>query len=439
MADAVESAAEAALELLSQRGVAYNEERHGKIVKEVVGVAVRGGDIVFPRMAIVARSWEECVADAEDADAGPDTTWRAAILVDYPIGCLRGDVNNVLWERGRAVNEAEILRASAEEHLSAGRWREGLLDAARIATVVMATGVPTATEDEASESATTDEQTSVDARLRGLLRWSRLAGRAAEALDARGAGTIGVIEVGASANAIVKFHCTYEWNGVTMPAVGVPVRFRMPGASAVLDVDPQTDESGTATCRVVAAYGPPGAFELTVGLDVAAADAVVSWLRGSPGWPIDSRGVVPVELLGPLARRTIHLVVGAHAISACAQFGDRFDADAAQAMSGFTRRMERDGYRMDACDPEVDIVITGALSSSAHSGPDSWTTVVVLSASAFDQRTASDLGVARITATETIDVGSSKEERREAAVLALKEAGRLLAVYFGPRILASGG
>jgi 16S rRNA U1498 N3-methylase RsmE len=63
---------------------------------------------------------------------------------------------------------------------------------------------------------------------------------------------------------------------------------------------------------------------------------------------------------------------------------------------------------------------------------------VVLSASAFDQRTASELGATQITAVETVDVESSEGGKREAEVLALKEAGRLLAVYFGPRILASG-
>jgi hypothetical protein len=107
-------------------------------------------------------------------------------------------------------------------------------------------------------------------------------------------------------------------------------------------------------------------------------------------------------------------------------------------MSGFARRMERDGYRLDVCDPEVDVVVTGILSLSTDGGPSSWTARVVLSASAFDQRTASDLGSTRITASETVDVGDSEEGRREAEVLALKEAGRLLAVYFGPRILASG-
>ena len=253
-----------------------------------------------------------------------------------------------------------------------------------------------------------------------------------------GRPVVDVVEVGAAADAIVEFHCTYEWNGATVPAVGVPVRFDMPGGSAVLDVDPLTDESGTATCRIVAAYGPPGAYELTVRLDVAAAHAAVSRRPRSAGVPLDPADALPALPSGPLAHGIVHLVAGAHAISVCAQFGDRPDADAAQVMSGFTRRMERDGYRMGACDPGVAVVVTGAFSLSTHGGQDSWTAEVALSASAFDQRTASELGATRITATGTVDVENSEDGRREAEVLALKEAGRLLAVYFGPRILASG-
>ncbi len=443
MADAVECAADAALELLSQRGVVYDEVRRRGIVDDVVGAAGRGADIAFPRMAIIARGWEECVAVAEGTAAGPDTMWRAAILVEYPIRYLRGDVNNVLWERGRAANEAEVLRASAEDHLSAGRWHDGLLDAARIAGVVLATGVPTTgvlttIVEDARESTATRELMSVDARLRELLRWAGFAAHGTETLAARTAGVVDVVEVGAAANAIVEFHCTYEWNGATVPAVGVPVRFDMPGASAVLDAEPLTDESGTATCRIVAAYGPPGTYELTVRLDSAAAETAMSQSLGPSGAPLDSVNVLSAHLSRPLAHGIVHLVAGAHAISVCAQFGDGPDADAAQVMSGFTRRMERDGYRMGACDPSVAVVVTGSFSLSTHGGRDSWTAEVILSASAFDQRTASELGATRITATETVDVENSEEGKREAEVLALKEAGRLLAVYFGPRILALG-
>ncbi len=444
MAGAVKGAADAALELLSQRGVAYDAARRRGIVDDVVGAAGRGADIAFPRMAIVGREWEECVAVAEDTGADPDTVWRAAILVEYPISHLRGDVNNVLWERGRAANEAEVLRSSSEDHLSAGRWHDGLLDAARIADAVLATGAPItdtptrATIDDAPRPTATSALTSVDARLRGLFRWARSAASATETLAARTDGVVDVVEVGAAANAIVKFHWTYEWNGVTIPAVGVPVRFDMPGASAVLNADPLTDEFGTATCRIVAAYGPPGAYELTVRLDGAAAEAAMSQSSGSSGAALDLVDDLSAHLLRPLAHGTVHLVAGAHAISVCAQFGNGSDADAAQVMSGFTRRMERDGYRMGACDPGVAIVVTGSLSLSAHGGRDSWTALAVLSASAFDQRTASELGATRITATAVVGVESSEEAKREAEVLALKEAGRLLAIYFGPRILTSG-
>ena len=435
IAGAAESAADAALELLNQRGVAYGQERQRDIVYEVVGAAIRGADIAFPRMEIVARGWEECVADADDNSAVRDTTWLAAILVEYPIGYLRGDVNNVLWERGRAANEVEILKASAEEHLSAGRWHEGLLEAARIADVVLATGVPATTADETPEHAQAHKQSSVDTRLRVALRWSRIAARTTETLDARATGGVAVVEVGAAANAMVEFRCTYEWNGRVVPAVGVPVRFEMPGASAVLDADPLTDGSGTATCRIAAAYGAPGAYELTVSLDLGAADAAVSRSLGPQDVPLDSGVARRAGLSRPLARQTVHLVVGAHAISVCAQFGEPTDADVAQVVSGFARRMERDGYRLDACDPGVDVVVTGSLLLSTHGGPTSWTAQVVLSASAFDQRTVCELGTTRITASETIE---AERGRREAEVLALKEAGRLLAVYFGPRILASG-
>ncbi len=435
MAGAAESAADAALELLSQRGVAYDEERRREIVDEVAGAAVRGADISFPRMEIVARGWEECVADAEGGSTVRDTTWLIAILVEYPIKYLRGDVNNVLWERGRAANEAEILKASAKEHLSAGRWHEGLLDVARVADVVLATGVPITIVEEAPEYTLTRPQSSVDSRLRGLLRWTRVAARTAETLDARATGGVAVVEVGAAANAVVKFHCTYERNGQILAAAGVPVRFEMPGASAVLDADPLTDGSGIATCRVAAAYGAPGAYKLAVRLDVAAAEAVVSRSFGSPDVPLDSGATRWADLSRPLARQTVHLVVGTHAISVCAQFGEPTDADASQVMSGFARRMERDGYRLDACDPGVNVVVTGTLSLSTHGESSSWTAQVVLSASAFDQRTVRELGATRITASETIE---AEEGRREAEVLALKEAGRLLAVYFGPRILASG-
>ncbi|MFH1689147.1 MAG: hypothetical protein ABIE42_02785 [Candidatus Eisenbacteria bacterium] len=437
VADAIASAADAALDLLEQRGVSYGTDKRQEIVDEVVDAAVRGADFVFPRMTVVARNWDECVAVADDTSADADTSWRAAVLVEYPIGLLRGDVNNVVWERGRAANEAEVLVASADEHLAAGRWHDGLLDAAAVVHVVRETGVRLSRVAEASPATESDGPSSIDDRLREALRWSRVASDAATRLHARPVGSVDVLETGAATGATVQFHCTYEWNGRVVAAVGVPVRFEMPGASAVLHADPLTDGSGAATCRILAAYGPPGEYELTVSVDTAAAHAALTWSL-SAGARTDTHDLTELHRFAPLAGHTVHLVAGAHAISVCATFGDQDDAAAAQVMAGFIRRTERDGFRTGRCDPDVNVIVTGEFSLTAHEEPDLWVAQVTLSAAAFDQRTASGLGATRVRATQTSDAEDGEPGRREAEVLALKEAGRLMAVYFGPRMLASG-
>ena len=92
---------------------------------------------------------------------------------------------------------------------------------------------------------------------------------------------------------------------------------------------------------------------------------------------------------------------------------------------------------MDECGPGVNVVVTGRLTIERRGEAEDRVVEVALDASVFDQRTATDLGGTTITTTQVVDSGISEEGMREAEVLALKEAGRLLAVYFGPRILAS--
>jgi hypothetical protein len=435
IADAISSAADAALDLLAIRGISYDPERRDAIVEEATRAAVRGADVAFPRVGVVARSWDECVAGAEGSEAGADTTWRASVLVEYPIGLLRGDVRNVTWERERAANEAGVLMASAEEHLASGRWHAGLLDAARAAHVVRETGALLwSSSDSAASHSVVAEQlgrtgptqsSSADNRLRGLLSASRAAGEGALPVLAQPVGGVDVIESGASSELEVQFHCSYEWEGRSVPAIAVPVRFEMPGASAVLDAEPVTDTTGAAICRVVTAYGPAGEYELKLYLDVEAARVA---LEGTDASPDESLA---------LARHSVHVVTGAHAVSVCATFGESTDADAAQVAAGFARRMERDGFRMGDCGPNVDVVVTGEFSLSTVAAPDSWTVEVVLTASAFDQRTARELGETSVRATQTSSAESGEDGRRDAEVLALKEAGRLMAVYFEPRILSS--
>jgi len=436
-ADALALAAAAALDLLKQRGVSYAEEKRRSIIEDIVDSAARGAEIAFPRMSVVARSWDACVA-TDDGTAPADTFWRASVLVEYPIGLLRGDVNNVLWERNRAANEADVLVMSSDEHLSAGRWHDGLLDAARAADVVAATGVPLSRAWDASPAGDGNGGASIDDRLREALQWSLATAEVATSLYARPVGSVDVLETGAAAGVTVQFLCIYEWKGRIVPAVGVPVRFEMPGASAVLEAEPLTDGSGAAACRIVAAYGPPGEYELTVSVDEEATLAALSWAaRAAPGR--NEEGAVRLRPPVPLAGHKVHLVTGAHAISVCATFGNKDDSEAGRVADGFARRMRRDGFRAGECDPDVDVVITGEFSLSVRHGAGFWVAEVALTASAFDQRRASGLGATRVIATQAAEAEAGEAGKQEARALALKEAGRLLAVYFGPRILASAG
>jgi hypothetical protein len=438
IADAISSATDAALDLLEHRGVSYDAARRVEIVEEATRAAVRGGDVAFPRMDVIVRSWEECVAGSQGTEAGADTTWRASVLVEYPIGLLRGDVRNALWDRERAANEAEVLIASAEEHLAAGRWHAGLLDAASAARVVRATGArleateppPLPPDQVVDGAAVTQTATSrlLDDRLWLVLERSRSAAQRALPVLASAVGGVDVVESGASSGTTVEFRCAYEWNGRTVAATGVPVRFEMPGASAVLDAEPATDASGTATCRIIEAHGAPGEYELAVYLDAEAARAALEGTAAGTAW---------LEDQAPMGRRSVHLVTGAHAISVCARLGEGTDADVAQAAAGFARRMERDGFRMGDCGPDVDVVVTGEVSLNTTGGPGSWTVEAVLTGTAFDQRTARGLGETSVRATQVSSAEGGADARRDAEVLALKEAGRLLAVYFQPKILSS--
>jgi hypothetical protein len=88
------------------------------------------------------------------------------------------------------------------------------------------------------------------------------------------------------------------------------------------------------------------------------------------------------------------------------------------------------------------VVVTGKCRVSSFELEDAWRAVVVMDASVFDQRTASNLGETEVSAEESVakEAGGDSGDggRRSAEVLALKEAGRLLAVYFEGRILSSG-
>jgi hypothetical protein len=414
VAEAAAAAAGAALDLLEARGVRYSEERKKEIVADAAEAVAAGEEITFPRLKIASKSVEECTSPENR-----ETAWRAALLVRYPLGLLRGDAVNVQWERSRALREVRVLAQSAADHFAEGRWLEGLRDRARALDVVERTGA--LTTPSGLEGYAPFEQELADA-----LGEPALSDRSVVDIALTPRGEVDVLESGAAAGNIVEFACSYRWAGREVSAVGVPVRFAMEGAGAVLDAEPATDGTGTARCTIVAAYGPTGPYQLTAEVD-----------RGV----LAESGLADPRVVGPspggAASSRVYLVEGAHALSVCARFECGDASDDAQLIHGLTRRLERDGYTVRECGPDVDAILSGTVSmftrdDAGGAGEGAvWTTEVTVSASAFDQRVAARIGETVVTVTESSDRG-----RRETEVLALKEAGRLVAVYFAGRILA---
>jgi hypothetical protein len=433
MDDAVKSAADAALDLLDQRGVSYDRERRREIVDAAVNATRARSEIAFPRFAIADTWWQECVADSRDTtsrgDGEVERSWKATILVDYPIGFLRGDVNNAQWDRKRAISEAEVLLASAEERLSSGRWMAALVERAEALTVIRGTGAefpPAAPYRDVGDG---PDEATLDEKLRELSVTADLIRDALASLTAEPLGGVVVIETGTQADASAEFQFAYGWLGRNVPAIGVPVRFDLPVTGAVLRPEPLTDDWGIARCTIAGAHSEPGEYRLSVEPDLPVIQEVdPSFDRLSAGDPqTDSDGRTEATAT---AGMIVHLVEGAHAVSICVELDGAPPADIAQVAAGLARRLERDGFRIDDCGASVDIVLTGTLSLRSDEQGGSWQAHVSLTGSAFDQRTASELGETTVSTTE-----SSAEGSREAEVIALKEAGRLLAVYFGSRIL----
>ncbi|MBN2565406.1 MAG: hypothetical protein JXB46_06815 [Candidatus Eisenbacteria bacterium] len=441
VADAVTEAAEAALGLLEQRGVVYEPERRREIIEEAVRTATSKQESPFPRFRIAGSRWKECVhreGGMSASDAAADTAWSVSILVEYPIGHLRGDINNVVWERGRAVSEAEVLLASVEERLDEGRWMAALGERARVLGLIRGTGIVFPPDQLHRDEGAASGDALFEERLRLIGRTMDLTGAALATLSAGPIARVEAVEIGTRTDASASFRFTYKWSGRDVEAAGVPVLFTLRDAGAILRPEPVTDDAGLARCGIVAAYGEPGEYALGVAPDlsvVRAVDQSIGQLlegrrpvgaAGEPGahgagWSASWAGV------------TVHLVAGTHATSVCVEFSGAPAADVAQVSAGFEKRMKADGFLVEGCGASVDVILTGRLAVASDGNDDIWTTRVTLTGSAFDQRTAVELGERTFTVSET-----STEGRRAAEVLALKESGRLLAAYLGSRILRQG-
>jgi hypothetical protein len=386
-----------ALRLLSSRGVTLNEARAEAVRAGTTRDLLEGLEPGFPRVHIAGSVVERCpVAVA----AKP--TWRATVLLEYPAALARGDAVNARWRSRQLSDEAAIVLLSAESYFATGRWFDGLIELRRAKELI----------DEAARPLASG---TVETELDDLLDW------AVGAVSIEPVSSIDVVEIGERRETTVTFRAWYVWNGRRIPAVGVPVAFRTRGFDAVLSNDAESDQEGLVRSRIIAAYGEAGAHSIEPSIDV---DVVGAAVGAELAGMLDSTSEVRHEVM--LAR-------AAHAVSVCLELTGLDERDATQFRAGFTRRLELDGYRYDECGADTGVLIRSSARLTSKPTGGAWLAVVGVDASAFDQRMAVDVGSAAFDTAE-----ESEEGQREAEVLALKEAGRLLASYFSRRMLVSG-
>jgi hypothetical protein len=206
------------------------------------------------------------------------------------------------------------------------------------------------------------------------------------------------------------------------------------GAAAILDGDAVTAGDGIARCRVLRAYGDPGEYRLVAAVDAELVRSAGLDRFGAVVGEEGHGGEATSPLGAPRATQKLFLVRGGHGVSACVEFAGERDRDVSQARAGVVQRMAADGFRVEPCGPDVDVVVSGTVELTTVVVPGSWTAEVTVGGSAFDQRFAREVGQTTITVAEV-----SEEGQRDAELRALREAGRLLAVYLSERILTSGG
>lgn len=427
--EALTSAASAALDLLERRGLKYRDDRRAEIEARTVDTLLEGGEPSFPRVRIGGRIVERCRNERTGESA-----WRAKLLVQYPIGVLRGDVVNAKWERERILRDVEVLRASAAAHFTEGRWFDGELDLAHCLDLLRDAGTPPPGVPEWTGGAG-ERAGGVVTQGERAWRQEMEIRRTEVPLSVEPAGAIEVVEIGARGGAEASFRVTCEWRGESVPAVGVPMRYAVEGgAAAILDGAPVTDGEGIARCRILRAYGEPGEYRLIASVDADLIRNAGVATFGSEVTRGDGRGGGrPAHVETPEASERLFLVRGGHGTTICAYFTAERGRDAERARAGFVQRMANDGYLTQDCGPDVDVVVTVKVSLVTVVVPGSWSAEVTVEGTAFDQRFAREVGETALTVAE-----ASEEGQRNAELRALQEAGRLLAVYFSERILTSG-
>lgn len=414
--DAISSAVSSATDLLARRGVHFEPTKREEIERRAVRAITGGREPTLPRVGIRGRLVERC-----ESRAGDGAGWRARVLADYPVGRLRGDVNNVVWERERLVREVGVLRESAGDFFVHGRWLDGVSELGRAAASLARGGFPRPGDVADDEMSTVE--TEADFLRRGL------AGDLAEVLDSlelSPAGPAPAVEAGSVERASMAVSAVFSWGGSVRPALGVPILYAATGGVAIVEGDAVTDAEGRARCEIVAAYGGAGGRSVEVVVDAAAVAAAAGrdvWrLLDAPGGGGDSRTDLPGLAL------PFYVVEGGHGTTVCLEVEAESEADAAVVRQACAGALARDGFVVMACGPDADLLLEITASVSSYEDDSLWWAETAVEVSAVDQRSVESVGETTIAVFD--EIGRS---RRDSEVAVLREAGRLAAVYLSRR------
>ncbi len=383
-----------AFEMLERRGAILTRVRQDETVEAFAGAVARGEEAGFPRISIAETVVERC----DGADGAEH--WRARLLAEYPIGIMRGDATHAQWAERRLVREVEMRVLSADDLLAEGRWLDGVIEMRHAYDLL-----PRLSSDAMPDG--------LGLRLVAELRDREgvLAPRF-ERLD--GAGQL---VISARSREPVRFRLTYPLDGEWVPAAGVPVTTTGGVLVRTLSSATETDESGEIAFEVVA-----GSATGEDGFDVVARlfPEQEIFLAGG-GISADDFVIATVTqdvFVLPLCDATV-----------CVEIDAATTADGERTREGLIAGLTIFGSRLVECGPDASLVVTADVSMSTQETHGTWLAQAACDVRVFDQRLAENVGEISFEVKESLESSA-----RDVEVLALREVGRLIAVYLEPRL-----
>ncbi len=384
-----------AFEMLERRGAVLTPLRQDETVGEFAEAVTRGEDVGFPRISIRETIVERC------GDADGVEHWRARLLAEYPIGVMRGDATHAQWAERRLVRELEMRVQSADDLLAEGRWLDGVIEMRHAYDLLARIGADAIPDGLGLRLVTKlrDREGTLDPRF--------------DRVD--GAGQL-VISSGSRES--VRFRLRYPVDGEWVPASGVPVTTVGGILVRTLAGATETDESGEIVFEVVAGTRTgEDSFDVVARVSPEQ-DVFVPGGRGGADDFVIATVTQDVFVL-PLSDATI-----------CVEIDAATEADEERTREGLLAGLTGFGSRLVECGPDASLVVTADVSMSTQEMHGTWLAHVECSVRVFDQRLAKDTGEVSFDVMESL--GSSA---RDAEVLALREVGRLIAVYLEPRLV----